>query len=192
MSKDKQKEKKKHKVDVIAFGEAYFASMNQTQAYVDTHPKCTRESAWRNGSRLMRNAEVRAYIEEKIAERHMGANEVLTILANQARADIGRFIEVDDGHVYFDFGNPEAKAHLHLIKKIKTKRKREIILKRGTKEIAEEWEHEWVEVELHDAQAALVAIGRHFKLFTDKFETANTLNIVGLESVLDKVYGNKS
>ncbi len=177
--------KKKYKENVIAFGEAYLASMNQTQAYVDTHPKASRETAYRAGSRLMRNDEVRAYIEEKIAERHMGANEALAILANQARADIGRFLKVEDGHVYFDFGNPEAKAHMNLIKKIKTKRKREIVKGKAS----EEWEHEWVEVELHDAHAAVVDIGRHFKLFTDKFEATNTLNIVGLEQIMDMVYG---
>lgn len=104
----------------------------------------------------------------------MGANEVLKRLSDQARASLFPFVHIDeDGSCYFDFGNPEAQDYFHLIKKIRSKRKRFIV--RGKED--EEWEHEWVEVELYDSQKALIELGRHHALFTDKTEQIGGSNV---------------
>jgi len=98
----------------------------------------------------------------------MPANEVLARLADMARGSHRPFIRVsDDGFVYFDFSDPEAQKNLHLIKKIKTKRERRI---EGKGEEAEEWEGEWVEVELHDAQSALVTLAKYHRLLTESID----------------------
>jgi len=108
---------------------------------------------------------IREYIDKRLGEAAMSANEVLKRLSDQARSNLLPFIEItSDGFVYFDFSHPDAKNYMHLIKKIKTKRSRQIS---GKGEDAEIWENEWVEVELYDAQSALVQLGRHHSLFTD-------------------------
>lgn len=98
----------------------------------------------------------------------MGADEVLDRLGRWARGSHQPFIKIsDNGFIYFDFSNPEALKHIDLIKKIKTKRTRRL---EGRGENAEEWEDEWVEVELYDAKDAAALIGKHHKLFNERVE----------------------
>jgi len=81
-----------------------------------------------------------------------------------ARAELMPFIRIDDdGFTYFNFSDPEAKEYMWLIKKMKTKRERRV----GGDEA---WEGEWVEVELHDAQAALRDILKMHGKFVDKVD----------------------
>jgi hypothetical protein len=104
----------------------------------------------------------------------MGQTEVLGRLSDMGRANLLPFIRISEetGAVYFDFSDPEARKYFHLIKKVKTKRTRRIS---GKGDDAEAWEDEWVEVELHDAQNALVNMGRHHKLFVDQQELSGTI-----------------
>lgn len=51
-----------------------------------------------------------------------------------------------------------------MIKKVRSRRTRRIAGKGPT---AETWEDEVVEVELHDAQAALAILAKHYKLFDE-------------------------
>lgn len=118
------------------------------------------------GSELVANSSIKAVIEKRISEMKMDTDEVLSRLASFARGSLQPFIRITDtGFAEFDFSHPDAKNNLHLIKKIKTKRK---ILVEGKGEDAETWEHEWVEVELHDPVHCLELIGKHKKLFEDK------------------------
>jgi hypothetical protein len=150
---------------------AYFEeNMNQTRAYLRVFPATSYDSARAKASAVFAKVNIRAEIEYRLQEDAMRSSEVLKRLGDMARASHMPFIKIaDDGFVYFDFSHPEAKANLHLIKKIKTKRERRLV---GSGMDAEEWEGEWVEVELHDAAAALRDLGRHFKLFTDKIENS--------------------
>ena len=96
----------------------------------------------------------------------MSANEVLKRLSDMAKANMLPFIRIEeDGSTYFDFSHPDAKNYFHLIKKLKTKRTRRV---EGRGEDAEEWEDEWVEVELHDAQSALEKVGKYHGLFIER------------------------
>lgn len=159
------KVKTKHK----RFIDEYFKhNMNATEAYLVVYTRCKRDSARANGSKLLAMDNIQAEISRRLTIQAMGAEEVLARLANIARASTFPFIRIStDGFVYFDFSNPEAKEYLYLIKKIKTKRSRRV---EGNGHSAEEWEDEWVEVELHDAQSALEKIGRYHKLFADRVE----------------------
>lgn len=116
----------------------------------------------------MRKREIREEIDRRMTEVHMSSAEVLARLADHARGSHRPFVRItDDGFVYFDFSNPEALEHLHLIKKIKTKRARRL---EGRGEDAEEWEDEWAEVELHDPQRALELLGKANRIFVERHE----------------------
>ena len=107
-----------------------------------------------NSSRLIADDNVSDAVAERVAERAAAADEVLALLADQARASLAPFVRIDDeGRIRFDFSHPDAAAHLHLIKKVKTKTTR-------TVRDDVETEEEWVEVELHSSQGALRELAR--------------------------------
>ena len=86
-----------------------------------------------------------------------------------ARADVSEFIGKGGG---IDWDKVAAKGFL--VKKI---------------------EHEVgknSKIELYDAQAALVQLGKHHRLFIERVEEMSTVehHIIGLDSLLEKVYGN--
>jgi PBSX family phage terminase large subunit len=148
---------------------AYFdENMNQTQAYLSIHKQTGYDVARTKSSQIFAKGNVRAEIRRRLREGAMSADEVLFRLREQAQATHKPWIRVDaGGFIYFDFSDSEAKRNLHLIKKIKTKRERRV---EGRGELAQEWEGEWVEVELHDPQKALDMIGKYHNLFKEKEE----------------------
>jgi len=154
------------------FIESYLVCWNATEAARQAdyaHPN-------KQGPRLLVNVGIQGEIEKRLKEAAMSADEVLKRLADQARGNLLPFINITrDGFVFFDFSHPDAKNYMHLIKKIKTKRSRQII---GRGDDAEEWENEWVEVELYDAQSALVQLGRHHALFTDNIKSDGKIEVV--------------
>jgi hypothetical protein len=90
-----------------------------------------------------------------------GADEVITRLTDHARGTMEDFIVVGEGgDAAIDLNQARDRSRLHLIKKIKSKRRK---LKDGILEFE-------TEIELYDAQSAVVQLGRHHKLFTDKVE----------------------
>lgn len=143
------------------FADAYigYGFRKQTRAAIDAG--YSERSAYNQASRLMKNDEIRAYIKAKLAELGMGAEEVLVRLAEQARAEYSEFFKLveipknDDCplggfDIQFDFEACKAANKLHLIKQVKHDRNGNI------------------EVHFHDAQSALVNIGRHHSIFKDR------------------------
>lgn len=168
---EKEKKEKPLTAAELAFIDEYMISLNGTLAYRTLHPKVSYGSARALASKLLTKVNIQKEISKRMSERAMGPAEVLVRLAKQARGTHYPFIRVDaEGFVYFDFSDPEAQKHLYLIKKIKTKRQRHVY---GKGEDAEEWEGEWVEVELHDPQRALELIGKHHNLFVDRDKEGN-------------------
>lgn len=149
----------KHQEFINQYIACYF---NATEAYKRVYPKSSDNAARANAARLIANDNIAAEIQRRIDERTMNADEVLTRLADHARADIRDFLAVSgDGDVSLDIGAAEGKTHL--IKKVTQRHST-----RTTKDTV--IEDVVLTLELHDAQAALVHIGRHHKLFTDKTE----------------------
>lgn len=106
------------------------------------------------GSRLLRNAKVREYIDGQLSSLSLSASEVLTILTRQAKASIADVLDDEGG---FDLADLKSRGVDGLLKKLKVKR-------------GAEWvEHEF---EMYDAQAAAVHLGKVHKLFTDKTEVS--------------------
>ena len=156
---------------------AYFEeNLNQTRAYLKVHPipsgiseeesRKKYDVARTSASKEFAKPNIKSEIRYRLQEATMSPLEILKRYTDIARGSMSSFVRVaDDGFVYFDLSQPEAQANMHLIKKMETKRERKI---EGTGENAEEWEGEWVKVELHDAPSALLQLGRHYSLFTDK------------------------
>lgn len=179
----KKLEKKISDSDRAFIAEYMMNGYNATRAYIKVHPKSGYESARSSASALLTIPNIKEEIAKEFDKKVMKREEVLARLSDMGRATHHPFIEIDDneGTIYFDFSSPEAKSHLHLIKKIKTQRKRRVV---GKGEDGETWEHEYTEVELHDAKDALKLIGEHEKLFKpeegdrEKFTAPQVLEII--------------
>lgn len=99
------------------------------------------------GARLLTNANIRAAIDAKLAEAAIPADEVLARLSDHATTSLGDFLKIDKrGTVRLDFRQAKRRGRLPCVKK----------LKRG--------KYGW-ELELYDAQAALVQLGKYHGLF---------------------------
>lgn len=143
----------------------YLSCFNATEAYRRVYTTASDETAQRNSSVLLRNTEVADEIKRRLTEKAMGADEALLRLAEQARAEYAEYI-LEDGSV--DLASMKADGKMHLIKGIKpTKFGREVIF--------------------HDAQTALVHIGRHHKLFTDKVDVSGELEVKENESATERI-----
>jgi phage terminase small subunit len=148
------------------FVEAYLRTWNATQSAIEAG--YSKKTAGAIGSENLTKLEIKAEIDRRVSEKIMSANEVMTRLSDIARASHMPFVRFsEDGFVYFNFADPEAQKYFHLIKKIKTKRQRKL---NGHGDDAEMWEGEWVEVELYDAQAALLTMAKYHNLITDKVD----------------------
>jgi phage terminase small subunit len=122
--------------------------LNATEAYSRVYPNATRETARRNGHELLTNTDIAEEIKRRIGEATMGSDEVLMRLREQAQGAHGQYISAQ-GTV--DIAKLIADGKGHLIKGIK--------------------ETKWgKDIEFYDAQAALVHIGKHHKLFADKLD----------------------
>ena len=102
--------------------------------------------------------DIQAEIKRRLLTVAMSADEVLGRLAEQARVDLGQFIRINDetGQVTVDLRPVRAKEHTHLIKSL-----------RQTKE--------GLAIEVCDAQAALVHLGKHLQLFTENLNVRGAI-----------------
>ena len=156
----------------LAFKAAYFeCNANATRAWMKLHPDAKYESAKAQASAFLTNVNLRASIRQTWIDRAMSAEEAIARMSAIASSDMYPFIKIDDdGFVYFNFADPQAKEHLYLIKEIETKRERRI---EGQGKNAEQWEGEWVRVKLHDAYTAQRDIAKMHGKFVDRLELSN-------------------
>jgi len=119
-------------------------------------------TAREQASRLLTNVNIAAAISELTDQAAMPAPEVLARLADQARGTLEDFID-DEGRV--DIKQAREAGKLHLVKEYAVEQER-----RGGDD--EWWEVQKIKLKLYDAQAALVQLGRHHSLFTDKIEAS--------------------
>jgi phage terminase small subunit len=145
------------------FVEYYVATMfNGTKAA--TLAGYSERSAYSEASRLLRIAEVKAAIDAHMDAMLMPAREVLMRMSDQGRATMEDFITIDaDGKTKIDIAKAAANGKLHHIKDIKR-------TTRTRKNGAVEFTEEEFSIELHDASAARVHLGKYHKLFTERVE----------------------
>lgn len=140
------------------FVEEYLKCWNATEAA--KRAGYSEKTAYSIGSENLKKPEIKAAIDERIAELKMSADEVLTRLADEGRVDIGDFVDVDeDGKWSINLNKAAAAGKTHLIKKL------------GYNQYGPT-------LELVDGQAAKVHIGKHLGLFTEKHEHSGKIEVV--------------
>lgn len=123
-----------------AFVEAYLANgFNGTQAAITAG--FSAKTAYSMASQLLRNIEVQAEIKRRLSEMAMGADEAMFRLSQHAAGDMSDFVSIRGGLPFVDLNKAADAGKLHLLKKFK-------VTKDG------------VDIELYDAQSALVHILR--------------------------------
>ena len=149
------------------FVEEYLQCWNATEAAKRAgyaHPN-------KQGPRLLVNVGISEIITKRIAEKAMSADEVLLRLGDMARGDIGKFMDIESMSFNLALENAKELGLTHLIKKVK---QRTTITQ---KKDGDEEENHWIELELHDSQSALVHLGKHHKLFTEKIDVQHEGNL---------------
>lgn len=117
------------------------------------------------GFENLRKPKIAVLVLERLNEAAMSANEVLARLSKQARGSLAQVL-TEDGE--FDLATARASGFDDLLKKLKVKKT--VRRERGSGDEIEDTSYEY---EIHDAQAALVHIGKFHKLFADRVEHAN-------------------
>lgn len=125
------------------FVEEYLRCWNATEAARLAGYKNPRQA----GSENLSKPDIATEVKTRITEKTMSADEVLNRLSDHARSTMADFL--DEAEENLDLAKAAVRGKLHLVKKFTKTDK-------GTS------------IELYDAQAALVHIGRHHGLFVDK------------------------
>ena len=145
------------------FVDFYIQTLNATESARLANYKHPNKS----GPKLVNHHEgVQAEIESRLAKHHASAEEVLAVLSNHMRGSLGDFLSMVDGEIRIDLARAQAAGLMGLLKKVQARKKS------GTTKDGEPWEETYYTIELHDAQAAAVHLGRYHKLFTDKSEVS--------------------
>lgn len=145
------------------------AMLNPTQAAKAAgypHPR-------RQGYRLKNHPVISQIISIYLDELAMSKSEVLARLASHARANMADFVN-DDG----SFNASAVKTHGHLIKKMTFR-------KRTTRHETVE-EHE---IELYDAQRAIIQIGKHHGLWKPAKDQSTSIDIEVIANSFDVLVG---
>lgn len=129
----------------------------------------------KSGPRLLKNPKVREAIDEFFHGQEMSAREVIARLSNQARGSLGDFLDIEDGHEpTLNLAKARRAGKLHLLKKFKQKRVT-FVGKEDNETVTE-----WIDIELHDPQSALVHVGRYHGLFGPKGTEDDPVHSVGM------------
>lgn len=150
-----------------AFINAYLESWNATQAAIEAG--YSSKTARSIGHENLTKPDIAEEIQRRVDEITLSANEVLARLAEHAKIDYKDFLSVAaNGDVALDMVKAEGKTHL--IRRVSQRR-----TIRTTKD--SQTDETVMSLELHDAQAALVQIGKYHKLFTDKVDVEHSGSI---------------
>jgi hypothetical protein len=142
------------------FIENYFiCNLNGTEAALATFGTEDRATAASMAYEYLRLPEIASRVADRLAEYHLSANEVLARLAFMARGSMEEFVDADS--LTIDLKKAKAAKKLGLIKKLRTKFTTFTDKDGGESETTE------IELELYDAQSALVHIGKHHSLWND-------------------------
>ena len=140
------------------FADEYLIDLNATRAYRVAYPSVKKEEAAAvNGSKLLRNTKVAAYIQKRMKERQkrteITQDRVLEELATIAFAKATDYAEVKEGQVIIkDTANLDEQQ---------------------ARAIAGIEEGKFgIKVKLNDKEKALELLGRHLGMFKDKVEVS--------------------
>ena len=140
------------------FADEYLIDFNATRAYKVAYPNVKKdETARANGSRMLTIANVRDYIEKRMADRQkrteITQDMVVEELASIAFSKATDYVTIIDGRV--------------VIKNTDTLSDEQIRAIAGIKEGAN-----GIEIKMNDKEKALELLGRHLGMFKDKVEVS--------------------
>jgi hypothetical protein len=96
-------------------------NMNQTKAYQEIY-ECTYETAMTNSSRLLRNAQIKAEVENRLEENTVSESEMLYHLSEIIRSDPDDLITtLPDGNWFVDYEKAKENGKSNLIERLKTR-----------------------------------------------------------------------
>lgn len=151
------------------FADEYLVDLNATRAYKEAYPKVKKdETASVNGSRLLRNAKVKTYIQERMDERAQRTE----ITQDRVLKELARLGFYDVRKLFADNGQPIGVKGLDndtaaCVVGIKVK---EIYNQDG------EFEGYEKEYKLADKKGSLELLGKHLGMFKDKVELSGSLD----------------
>jgi hypothetical protein len=135
-----------------------------------------------NASDLLARTDISDVIKERLAAAHVGADEVLKILADMARGDMGEFLDVSGMGFNLNLRDAKERGLTKLIKRVKQK----TTIFMAKKESEEDREVHELEIELYDAQSAAEKIGRHLDLFPNKLDLTSKGEKIVVKLVKDE------
>lgn len=138
-----------------AFVEHYLTCFSATEAA--KRAGYSTKTAYAQGSRLLKKAEIKAAVTGRIGELKATTDEVFVRLTAHSRSSLEPFL-TERGDIDLEAARKAGK--LHLVKK----------LKRTTRTDDENHLYTTVEIELHDAQAATVQLGKLLGLYVERVE----------------------
>ena len=145
-----------------AFIAEYFRrNMNGTRAYASVYGTTNDDAAAVAASRLLGNDKVSAAIDEHMRKLALTPEEVLARLSGHARGTLDDFIGSMDR---IDLDQARQRGVMHLAKKIKQR------TTTISKSDGEDIETHEIEIELYDAQAANVQLGKLLGMYVDRVE----------------------
>lgn len=170
------------------FCDEYLIDLNATRAYKVAYPRTTKdETAAANGSRLIRNDRVKAYINSKMKAREkrteITQDKVLKELAKIGFANATDYVNIIEG----EFEEDVVEDGVVVDKIIKTYKYVEL---QETEKLTEDKRvaiseikqgKNGIELKLHDKVRTLELMGRHLGMFTEKMD----LNIGASEKFAD-------
>jgi phage terminase small subunit len=170
-----------------AFVEEYLRSWNATQAALAAG--YSENTAYSQGHRLLKNAEIDAEIKRRLEELTMSETEVLARLTEQARGDIGQFFKVIEEWTEYPLPSHEVIDAKEVVEPAdgedgKSEKKTVYWVRHvavdADKLVDPRYSHlvrkfkdspkDGLTLELYDAQGALKLIGQRYGLFKDKVE----------------------
>lgn len=153
MTKRKPKLTDKQKL----FAEYYAECLNGTQAARLAGYKGNDNALAVMATKLLRNAKVKIYIDELLAERKLSALEVLARISEQATATLEDFVDTGEleGMNTINLAKARKAGKLHLLKEVK------VTHGKYSSSLA---------IKLHDQQNALALLAKHHGLLVTKYE----------------------
>lgn len=133
------------------FVDHYVACLNATEAAARAGYQGSRATLAVTGHENLRNPKIRAAVDAALTDSAMPASEVLARLTDQARASLDGLFSPRGTGITLDLAAAQRAGLLHLVKKY-TKTDRS------------------VSVEIYDAQAALIHLGKVHRLFVERQE----------------------
>ncbi|MEG1545489.1 MAG: terminase small subunit, partial [Tannerellaceae bacterium] len=182
------------------FVNEYLIDLNATRAYKVAYPNCKKdETARTNGSRMLTNANVAAYIEKRMKDREKRTEitqdwvlEELRKIAGANGTDFSRIVQepiIKENGVYIidpDTGKARTYERVQFIptSELPEEKKAAIAAIKETKA--------GMAVESYDKVKALELLGRHLGIFKDKVELSGTLDTekTKLDDLLKQMRGD--